>query len=116
MSKKKITLKMFQNGNILNINTIGIKEENKLKFFLEQKKVTLLLNEDNIIMDRIIDNETYIKIIFDKNNPKAMCIMNNNIFDMNIEVNLLIIEKDKIIIKYKLEENEIDLELKVGEI
>ena len=41
-------LKIFQNGNILNINTIGIKEENKLKFFLEQKKVTLLINNDNL--------------------------------------------------------------------
>lgn len=116
MSKKKITLKITENENILNVDTIGIKEENSLKFFLNQKKVTLLINSDNIIMNRRIDNEMYIKIIFDKNNPKAICIMNDKTFDINILVKELIIDKNEIKIKYKLEENKFDLELKVGEI
>lgn len=116
MSKKKIALKISENGNISNVNTIGIKEENSLKFFLEQKKVTLLINSDNIIMDRRIDNEMYIKMIFDKNNPKAICIMNDKVFNMKIEVSDLIIKETEIKIKYKLEENEFDLELRVGEI
>lgn len=116
MSKKKITIKITENGNILNVDTIGIKEENSLKFFLEQKKVTLLINNDNIIMDRRIDNDMYIKMIFDKNNPKAICIMNDKTFDMKIEVTDLIIRENEIKIKYRLEENEFELELKVGEI
>jgi len=116
MSKKKINLKITQNSNILNENIIGIMEENSLKFFLEQKKVTLLINKDNIIMDRKIDNDMYIKMIFDKNNPKAMCIMNDKVFDMKIEVNELIIKENEIKIQYKLEENDFGLELKVGEI
>lgn len=116
MSKKKITLKITENGNILNVDTIGIMEENSLKFFLEQKKVTLLINNDNIIMDRRIDNDMYIKMIFDKNNPKAICIMNDKTFDMNIEVKNLIIKENEIKIKYRLEENQFDLEIRVGEI
>ncbi|MDD3453091.1 MAG: hypothetical protein PHN42_02275 [Bacilli bacterium] len=85
---------------ILNTNAISV--NNKIKYFDNNKKVTIEMFDNNIIMYRY--NELgYIVIHFNIDNPICRYYINNKFVDINIDINKLIIKENEIYIEYCIE-------------
>lgn len=110
MSKVKIKIKLNEQEN--NIN--GILTNNKLKFILDKKIVTITINKNNIIMERKHNDNEYTYIYFDKKNPEAYYFYKNK-YTLNIEIIKMKIN-DYIEIKYKIENQIFDLKIEYKEV
>lgn len=104
----KINIKSALNNKSQNkkniCNTIGIKKENKIIYYDEEKKVTIETFDNNIVMYRFIDDSNYIYIMFNKDEPVCKYYMNNNHMDLDIIINKIIINENKILIDYIINE------------
>ena len=113
MSKVKISLKL----NDLEDEISGILLNNQLKFLLDKKVVTLQLEDNMIMMKRMENDEEYTYIKFSKKNPEAYYYFNQK-YPLNIKINKLEKNENKIQINYEIEENVFifELEYKEGEL
>lgn len=106
MSKVKLKIELNEYEDIID----GIFINNKIKFLLDKKLVTISINDNNIIMERKHNDNEYTYICFDKINPEAYYFYNNkyplNIKVINIKKNNNIIE-----VKYKIENDIFEFKL-----
>ena len=75
MSKVKLRIKLNEYEDIID----GIFIDNKIKFLLDKKIVTITINDNNIIMERRHNDNEYTYICFDEINPKAYYFYNNEL-------------------------------------
>ena len=98
MSKVKINLKL----NDFEDSIVGILIDNKLKFLLDKKIVTLDIYDNNIVMKRYENDDEYTYIDFNKKNPIAYYYFKQK-FPLNITIEKLEIRKNEIEINYNVE-------------
>lgn len=106
MSKAKLRVKLNEYEDTVN----GILINNKIKFLLDKKMVTISINDNNIIMERKYSESEYTYICFDEINPKAYYFYNNK-YPLNIEVIKMKKNSNIIEIKYKIEKDIFDFKL-----
>ena len=107
MGKIKLCAKLISDNDDLVVNTLGIKLDNKVIYRENDIQVTLLIENNKIIMKRM-SSEYTIELIFDKNNNTLSTysfIGGNKHFNLNTNTREMIINDTKIEIKYILEGN-----------
>ena len=107
MGKTKIRAKLISNDDNLDINTTGIKTNNKIIYKEGNVQVTLLIFDNKIEMKRET-KEYIIELLFDKSkNTEStyMFIGGNKKFYLNTKTNKIVINENKIEIDYELEDN-----------
>lgn len=113
MSKVKIRLKI----NDLETKINGIFHDNRLIFFLNQKKVTLMLKENMITMKKIENEQEYTYLTFHSEHPEAYYFFHQK-YPLNIQIDNLRIESQKIKVNYQIEKQPFifEIEYEEGEI
>lgn len=106
MSKVKLKIKLNEYKDIID----GIFIDNKIKFLLDKKIVTITINDNNIIMERKHNDNEYTYICFDEINPEAYYFYNNK-YQLNIEVIEINKNNNIIEVKYKIEDNIFDFKI-----
>ena len=107
MGKINLKAKLISDEEILNIETSGIKTNNKLVYKENNITVTILIFDNKIEMNRTC-NEYKINLIFEKNKKT---ISKYNVFGMPKEflletkTNKLVIKDNQIDLDYNLEGN-----------
>ena len=86
------------------VNTIGIKTNDKIIYSINSKQNILQFSKNNPIFIRIIDDG---KLVIDINNNKALIELNSNmLFELPVEFINYECNDTKVIIEYKLETEE----------
>lgn len=113
MSKVKIRLKI----NDLEEQINGIFHDNYLIFFLNQKKVTLMLKENMITMKKMENEHEYTYLKFHSDYPEAYYFFHQK-YPMNIQIDNLQIKPQKMRVNYQIEEQPFlfEIEYEEGEI
>ena len=113
MSKVKIRLKI----NDLEEQINGIFHDNYLIFFLNKKKVTLMLKENMITMKKMENEHEYTYLKFHPDYPEAYYFFHQK-YPMNIQIDNLQIKPQKMRVNYRIEEQSFlfEIEYEEGEI
>jgi len=115
MGKINLKASLVSDEENLNIETSGIKKENKIVYKENNITVTILIFNNKIEMNRTC-NEYKINLVFEKNKKT---ISKYNVFGMpkefllETETNKLEITDNEIIINYNLEGNKFSYHLEV---
>ena len=118
MGKIKLKASLVSKEENLNIETIGIKTDNKIIYKENNVTVTILIDNNKIEMNRVC-NEYKINLLFQKNKKT---ISKYNVFGMPKEFMLETITKtikiidNEIKIAYNLEGNDFSYHLEVEDI
>ena len=113
----KINIKVKLNGVDENVDLIisALKTKNKINYNENNIKVTIILNEKEVIMKRICNEyEIEFKFIEKENtisNYKLFGV--SKIFDLETYTNKLLVDDDKLVIDYNLEGNDFSFILEV---
>lgn len=106
MSKVKLKVKINEYEDVIN----GILLNNQITFLLDKKMVTIIINDNNIIMKRKHNEREYTYICFDEINPEAYYFYNNK-YPLNIKIIKIKKDNNIIEIKYKIEKDIFDFKL-----
>ena len=118
MAKFKISSNLISNDDILDINTTGIKTDNKIIYKENGICVTINILDNKIVMRR--EHPDYIvELYFDKNKSTLSnyrFIGSNKDFKLNTITKKLIITDKRIEIEYILEDNSFKYKLELEDL
>lgn len=98
----KINDKLFE--------TIGIKNKNKLIFKEDNISFSVIINDNEIILNRE-NNEYKLNITLNDNSECIYELIGHSIMNLNVKKNKLQIEENKIVATYKLNDEIFNLEI-----
>lgn len=118
MGKISLKSKIISIEEKLYIETTGIKTNNKIVYKENDKKVTILIFDNKIEMNRY-SNDYEINLLFEKNKKTIShykIFGGNKIFNLETNTKKLSISDYKILIEYELEGNKFKYTLEMEEL
>lgn len=118
MAKFKISSNLISNDEILNINTTGIKLDNKIIYEENNISVNIKIFDNRIEIERI-HPDYKIELFFDKNNETLSNYRftgGNKDFKLKTKTKKLIITDKKIEVEYILEDNTFKYKLELEDL
>lgn len=118
MGKINLVAELISDDENLNINTTGIKSNNRIVYKENDISVTILIHDNKIEMNRSC-NEYKISLVFEKNKntiSKYQLFGSNKVFDLGTLTKKLDISDNEINLEYELEGNSFKYKLEMEDL